>query len=177
MQKFTFFFLTVLLLLTNISFCEEIPSTIEQQQPQQQNRKTPDFSPPKDLKGPVFPPEEFIPLPGPETNRFLSEFLSMLTTLGLLISLILLIAWFLKRMVNSRQEQVNTTSIIKIIERRSLSPKSVIYLLEVEGKSLVVAESQNGVTFLSQYNVPNEEDKAEIPSPFTKLLDNNKGEG
>jgi flagellar biogenesis protein FliO len=117
-------------------------------------KKSPDFSPPKDMTGPVFPMEDVIGKPNPETGRFLTEFINMATTLGLLISLIFIIAWFLKRMLNAKQEQANSTSLIKITERRSLSPKTVIYLLDVEGTSLVIAESHNGVTQLAQYPTP-----------------------
>lgn len=174
MQKILFFFFSAFILLSHVSFCQETP-TATQKELQNHNYKTPDFSPPKDLSGPVFPPEELIGEPGPDTNRFLSEFLNMAATLGLLISLILIIAWFLKRMVTTRQMQGNDTSIIKIIERRSLSPKSALYLLEIEGMSLIVAESQNGVTSLAQYNSPEEdEDNKKIPSTFKKLLDKNQ---
>jgi flagellar biogenesis protein FliO len=164
MQKLLIFLLSALMMFQGVSFSANEP-------PPPQHTKAPDFSPPKDLSGPVFPPEDVLGEPGPENNRFLSEFINMAATLGLLIGLILMIAWFLKRMVNTRQEQGNATSIIKIIERRSLSPKSVVFLLEVESKTLVVAESVNGVTLLTEYNSPEEEEEAKIPSAFNKLLE------
>lgn len=166
MQKAFIFLLSAFMLLQNVSFAEDTPA-----KQTETHTKTPDFSPPKDLKGPVFPLEEFIKEPDPDTNRFLSEFVSMMATLGLLIGLILIVAWFLKRMVNTRQEQANTTSIIKVIERRSLSPKSAVYLLEVEGKSLLIAESPNGITRLADYDTP-EDEEAKLPSAFGKLLEN-----
>lgn len=155
-----------------MTFSAETPIPTEQQN--QRPPKTPDFSPP-DLDGPIFPLEDVIGEPNPDTNRFLSEFISMVATLGLIISLILIFAWFLKRMVNTRQEQANETSIIKMIERRSLSPKTAIYLLEIEGKSLIIAESPSGVTRLSEYDTP-EEKEAEphkMPSAFNKILEKN----
>jgi flagellar biogenesis protein FliO len=139
----------------------------------QNSQPAPDFSPPKDLSGPVFPIEDVIGKPGPASDKFLSEFISMLATLGLIIALILIVAWFLKRMVNARQDQANETSIIKVLERRSLSPKTAIYLLDVEGKSLIIAESVNGVTHLVNYNTSEDEEgkHSEIPSPFKKILE------
>ena len=99
----------------------------------------------------------------------------MMATLGLIISLILIVAWFLKRMLNSRQEQANATSLIKVIERRSLSPKTAIYLLEIEGKSVLISESHNGVTHLTDYNTPEEKEETQpLPSAFNKLLDKNR---
>lgn len=138
--------------------------------------KEPDFSPPKDLSGPVFPFEDIYgePAPAADNSRFWSEVVNMMATLGLIISLILIAAWFLKRMLNTKQEIENTTSIIKVIEKRGLSPKTVVYLLEIEGKSVVVAESQNGVTLLTNYDSPADEEqeaKPKIPSAFGKLLD------
>jgi len=135
------------------------------------NKQVPDFSPPKDMSGPVFPLEEVIGKPSPETNRFLDEFVNMVATLGLIISLILIIAWFLKRMLNTRQEKENITSIIKVLERRSLSPKSALYLIEIENKTVVIAESMNGITHLTTYDSPEEKEETPIPSAFNKLLD------
>ena len=167
MKKILSLFMTILLLTQAVSFAANTPSGY--------HSKEPDFSPPKDLSGPVFPPEELISEPTPETNRFLNEFINMMATLGLIVSLILIIAWFLKRMLNSRQEQANATSLIKVIERRSLSPKTAIYLIEIEGKSLVVAESHNGVTRLTDYDSPSEpEEQQQLPSAFSKLLEKPK---
>lgn len=159
MQKIVLFFFTAFILYSHISSAQDAPPS------------SPDFSPPKDMTGPVFPPEELIGKPGPETDRFLTEFISMLATLGLIISLILILAWFLKRMVNNSQMQGNETSLIKIIDRRSLSPKALVYLLEIEGKTLVVAESQTGVTALAQYDSPEDDAEAKTPTAFKKLLD------
>lgn len=160
MKTFFSIFLTAFILLGNFAFAENA-------------QPLPDFSPPKDLSGPVFPIEDVVGKPGPATDKFISEFISMLATLGLIISLILIVAWFLKRMVNSRQDQANETSIIKVVERRSLSPKTAVYLLEIEGKSLIIAESVNGVTRLVDYDSPIEEDEkpSPIPSSFKKILE------
>lgn len=135
-------------------------------------KKIPDFTPPTDTTGPVFPLEDVIGEPNPETNRFLNEFIKMAASLGLILSLIFLAAWFLKRMLNTRQEMANTSSIIKVIERRSLSPKTAVYLLEVEGISILVSESVNGVSHLLNFPSPeDEEEQKPLPSAFTKLLD------
>jgi flagellar biogenesis protein FliO len=131
---------------------------------------------------PVFPIEDLIGKPTKETDRFLSEFLNMLATLGLIIALILFIAWFLKRMVNAKIEGANASSSIKIIDRRNLSPKTMIYMIEVNGKGIIVAESQNGVANLGTYPPDEEEEEEEtpqgkIPKPFSDLLTKTKGQG
>lgn len=175
MKKFIYFLLAILCLLQEISFAADLPSVETQNEMQGQPiAKEPDFLPPKDLSGPVFSFEDIYGEPSPADNsRFWTEVVNMMATLGLIISLILIAAWFLKRMLNTRQEQVNTTSIIKVIERRGLSPKTAVYLLEIEGKSIVIAESQNGVTVLGNYDSPVDEEAEtpKTPSAFNRLLD------
>lgn len=112
--------------------------------------------------------------PSKQNDKFLVEFLNMLATLGFVIALILVIAWFLKRFVNTRLESMNANSAIRVVEKRGLSPKTILYLLEVEGKTILVAESQNGLTALTEYNTPSKAEPTaskEFPSPFSKLLE------
>jgi flagellar biogenesis protein FliO len=90
-----------------------------------------------------------------EPDRFFSEFINMLTTLGLIVVLIFAVSWLLKRLLNTRIQQMNTKSVIKIVERRSLSPKSSLYLLEVHGKNFMIGESSNGLINLG--DIPFEE--------------------
>lgn len=85
-----------------------------------------------------------------ENNRFFHEFFNMLLTLGLIILIILVVGWLLKRLLNTRIQQMNTSSLIKILERRSLSPKSTLYLLNIQGKEIAIAETQQGITLLGE---------------------------
>ncbi len=101
-------------------------------------------------------------------EHFLKDFMSMLTTLGLIIVFIFFVSWFLKKMLNSRLQQLNTTSEIKILERRALTPKSAIYLIEIKGKEMVIGESSNGLSLLADF-------KNVKPSlSFDTFLDANK---
>jgi len=70
---------------------------------------------------------------------------NMLSTLGLLLAVVLGCAYVLKRTLNARMMQMNESSVIKILERRSLNPKSIIYLIEVEGEQMLVGESSSGL--------------------------------
>ncbi len=92
----------------------------------------------------------------PEGDKFMTEFMNMLTTLGLIVVFIFLVTWFLKRMLNVKIQQMNTTSLIKIIERRALSPKTAIYLLEIGGKEIAIGESPQGITLLGDFNTAQE---------------------
>ena len=74
----------------------------------------------------------------------MAEFMNMLTTLGIIVVVILIATWFLKKMVSSRIQQLNTTSVIKVIERRTLTPKTSLYLLDIKGTGFILAESIMG---------------------------------
>lgn len=101
------------------------------------------------------PPTQELPYPYVEEIKtendgspFLKEFLNMLWTLGLLLGGLFLVAYLLRRLLNARQDQANVTSAIKIMERRALSNKTSLYLIEVGEKAIVLSEGSNGVTLL-----------------------------
>jgi flagellar protein FliO/FliZ len=89
-------------------------------------------------------------------GRFLTEMFHMLFTLGLIIGAMLIGAWVLKKFLNTRVRQMNMTSAIKILERRTLTPKSAIYLIDVCGKGIVIAESPSGIERLTEIDLPPE---------------------
>ena len=93
----------------------------------------------------------------PLSDRFMPRFISMITTLGLIIALIFFIVWFLKRFVTGRLEQSNKGNVIKILEKRMISQKTMIYLIEIENTGILIAESSNGVTRLSEFPLAAEE--------------------
>ena len=102
--------------------------------------------------------EPQTPLPPDETSsRFLSEFLYMLLMLGLLVGALLFATRFLKRMTEARYDQANVTSSIKVLERRQISPKTTLYLLEIGEKSFLIAETPTHVTRIDQVEGPDKE--------------------
>jgi flagellar biogenesis protein FliO len=65
----------------------------------------------------------------------------MVLTLAGLISMVFITIWLLKKLTQGRigafgKKQIN------ILERRPLSPKTVLYVIEFSGKQMIVAESQ-----------------------------------
>ncbi|QLH35282.1 MAG: flagellar biosynthetic protein FliO [Parachlamydiaceae bacterium] len=78
-----------------------------------------------------------------------------------------------QKMMNTRMEQLNTTSEIKIIEKRLLTPKTSLYLIDIHGTGFILAESLNGVTSLGSFNV-NEMENSNGQEPFNKLMENRK---
>jgi len=85
-------------------------------------------------------------------TRFMQEFMNMLTTLGLMIAVLVAGGWLVKKLLATRMKQTNTTSTIKVMERRTLTARTAIYLLDIEGQQIAIAESHNGVTLLFQRN-------------------------
>lgn len=113
-------------------------------------------------------PFENHPIPeNKDDDRFLNEFMHMLTALGIIIGGILIVSWFMKSILNTRVQKMNETSEIKILERRTLTPKTTIYLLDVKGTGVAIAESQNGVTRLGDFNLNESNSKAS----FDKILE------
>lgn len=68
-------------------------------------------------------------------------FIKMMVSLGLLLLLLVTTLWAFKRMVRHRQKQANEEMLIKIIEKRVLSPKSMLYLIEIENRKILLSES------------------------------------
>ena len=77
----------------------------------------------------------------------------MLLTLVGLIPLIFLTVWMMRRLSSGRLVRGNTTQSIKILEKRPLSQKSMLYLVEVDGKRILISESQLEVRPLSKENI------------------------
>jgi flagellar biogenesis protein FliO len=87
---------------------------------------------------------------GKETENFQAKFINMLIILGLLIGMMIVASWTLKRMMRTRVAQMNTASEIKIQESRHLSPRATIHLIDVQGEQLLIAESPTSVTLLAK---------------------------
>lgn len=82
-------------------------------------------------------------------------------TLGillLLLALVFLTVWLLRRLSQGRFRSFNQFKSIKILEKRPLSPKSILYLVEVHGKKLLVSESQCEVRSLATIAEPPQKD-------------------
>lgn len=88
-----------------------------------------------------------------DTGRFFGEFMNMLSSLGVVLAILLLLLWFLRWYNQSRLEQMNVSSSVKVLERRPISQKTVLYLVEIEGTAIAFTESVNGVTKLSEFEL------------------------
>lgn len=86
-----------------------------------------------------------------EQDRFFYELINMLSTLGLIVGGVLIVAWFLKKILHGKIQQLNGGSLIKVIEHRTLSPRTTIYLLDIKGEGMIIGESMNGVYHLGNF--------------------------
>lgn len=88
-------------------------------------------------------PEDNIqePFQVPYQPEYKPAFLKMFLTLFALLVLVFITFWMFKRLMKVRLHQANLTKSIKILEKRALSPKSILYLIEIEGKKVVISES------------------------------------
>lgn len=82
-------------------------------------------------------------------DLFVQQFFYMLTILGLLIGAMLAASWVIKRISTNRVEKLNSESDVKILDERSLSPRTQLYVVEVEGKRHLIAESMGGNVTIS----------------------------
>jgi len=115
--------------------------------------------------GPTFPAafeEELKKAEEQGESKFYSEFMNMLFYLGIIVAFIFVFLWILKRLLSSQMQQANVTSSVKILERRALTQKTSIYVLQVFGRVLTVADSTNGVTLLSDVPYSEEHHKKEL---------------
>ncbi len=86
-----------------------------------------------------------------QTYNYWHEFVNMLYTLAFVIALIFLSIWVLKKMMRSRVKSLNQANGIRILERRPLSAKATIYLVDILGKGIVISESPAGVHRISEF--------------------------
>ncbi|NGX51017.1 MAG: hypothetical protein K1060chlam2_00874 [Chlamydiae bacterium] len=76
------------------------------------------------------------------TESYETAFIKTIVVLVAFLLLILLTIWMFKKISRGRMRTFNYHKTVKILEKRPLSPKSMLYLIEVGGKQVLIAESQ-----------------------------------
>ncbi|MFZ0564684.1 MAG: flagellar biosynthetic protein FliO [Chlamydiales bacterium] len=87
-----------------------------------------------------------------KSYNYWAEFVNMLITLFFIIGAVMASVWVLKRIMRSRVQQLNRSTGIKILERRSLNTKSSLYLVDILGKGVVISESQAGIQLITEFS-------------------------
>lgn len=123
------------------------------------------------MLSPLFGEEETIAAGGKSYNYW-QEFVNMLITLALILTLVFITVWFLKRFMRSRMHTLNRNTGIKIYERRALNPKASLYIVEILGKAVVISESPAGIQLITELDPDTNLDSLHSPpSPtFSKGL-------
>jgi flagellar biogenesis protein FliO len=110
-----------------------------------------DTTPASPMPAPVAPGQE-VPAPLPSsndmTNSYESAFVRMLVTLLGLILLVFLTFWVLRRMGKGKFK-MGSSRHINVIERRAVSPKTMLYIIEIGDKKVLISESQVEVRALT----------------------------
>ena len=93
----------------------------------------------------------------PPTANYSHALTKMLLTFLALLILFGVSYYLMKRVGRNRMTNMNNLKSIKVRERRPISPKTTLYLIELSGKEILIAESQHEVRALSTYEWPDEE--------------------
>lgn len=88
-----------------------------------------------------------------------SVFIKMFLTLIALAVLFGFTVWFLRRLIRYRQEKGTGNQAIRVLEKKMISAKTMLYVIEIDGKRILVSESQLEIR---QLQIPNSE--IETPS-------------
>lgn len=83
---------------------------------------------------------------------FFSSFIQMIAALSIVVGLILLAKHFSSKLMNVSSGRL-ASKHIRIIETRYISPKKSLVLVEVGGQYLLLASSEEGITFLKQVDL------------------------
>jgi flagellar biogenesis protein FliO len=96
------------------------------------------------------PPIEPMTTPSPidMVPGYEGAFLKMFLVLLALVVGIFFTVWILKKLSQGRWAGGNSNRSIKIVEKRPLSAKTMLYIIDVDGQQSVIAESQLEVKHL-----------------------------
>lgn len=113
--------------------------------------------PPASPQSPSEPAPLHVPTPEEiQTPSYEGAFAKMLLTLVGLIALVFMTVWLLRKLTQGKIGAFGKKHI-NIVERRPLSPKSILYIVEVGGKQILVAESQLEIKTLATLDGLSEE--------------------
>ncbi|MBI5272765.1 MAG: flagellar biosynthetic protein FliO [Chlamydiia bacterium] len=93
------------------------------------------------------------PLPPADLGASLVK---MVLTLIAVVLLLFASYWFLRRLIQNRLQRGSGKQRIEIIEKRMISPKTMLYLVQVDNKQVLLAESHLEVKALESFTAPDE---------------------
>ena len=96
--------------------------------------------------------------------KYEQSVLKVFISLFSLVILVVLSFWLFRRLLNKGMRSSNSGKSIVLLERRTLSPKSMLYLVEVDGKKILLAESHLEIRRLANWDEVTEVTSEEDPS-------------
>jgi len=90
----------------------------------------------------LFLSESLFAEAAPAIPSYEGTFFKMVLSLVGLLALVLITIWLLKKMSHGRFGSFGAQKSIQILEKKSLSPKTLLYIVEIDGKKVLLAESQ-----------------------------------
>ena len=125
----------------------------EEAAPPSQETVQPEQLPPTEVIAPETHIEASKTAPAEEARptipTYEGAFFKMIVVLVSLLFIIFFFIWIMRRFTQHRIRLFNQAKHIKIIERRPLSPKTALYIIEIGEKRVLVAESQLEVKTLA----------------------------
>ena len=91
---------------------------------------------------PIAPPPTLPVAAEKPSETYEHAFIKMILTLGGLLFLVFFTLWALRKLTHGKVGSFGSQKKIKILEKRPLSPKTVLYLIELDGKQVFISESQ-----------------------------------
>jgi flagellar biogenesis protein FliO len=83
-----------------------------------------------------------------------SAMIQMLLTFITILVLLVASFWFIRRLIQNRLQKGVGDQEIHILEKRMISPKTMLYLIEVDNKKILLAESHLEVRKLETFSLP-----------------------
>lgn len=100
-------------------------------------------------------------------SSYWKEFLHMVMNLSLLLLVVFLTVFLLKRFIGGRAAKGGSMRKMHVLERRPLAQKSSLYLVDLCGKKVVIGESAAGLHLITE--IPDELYEEEELSTEPKL--------
>ncbi len=104
---------------------------------------------------PASPPdalESLTQAPSIPPGDFGATFVKMILTMVAIVVLLFFTFWFLRRLIQQRLQKGVGEQAIQILEKRMISPKTMLYLIEVDKKKILIAESHLEIKRLENFN-------------------------
>lgn len=100
---------------------------------------------------------------------YASQFVNMLVGLGAILIILFCTIWVMKKISRISWLKPIHTSRLVIKERKVLSNKSTLYVIEMDGETILIGESVGGISVVHRTTLSAESHEANEPVPSPPL--------